>query len=75
MPDLGRCTQCKGKLLTKGNRVCCGQCGLPVPNHPLAVKEQAAAASAPTPALAFAPPAEPVLAKATAVVPHPPRKR
>lgn len=35
---LGRCEQCKGKLMTKGAKICCGQCGLPVLNHPLAAK-------------------------------------
>lgn len=30
MSALGTCKRCKGDLCTKGTRVCCIQCGLPV---------------------------------------------
>lgn len=40
MNRLGQCEQCRAQLCTKGDMICCSVCGLPVPNHPLAVKPE-----------------------------------
>lgn len=38
MNRLGQCERCRAQLCTKGDVICCSVCGLPVPEHPLAVK-------------------------------------